>query len=166
MNFLGRTTRTVGALGFRRFARSYATESTGASDKLRLSFAVPHETLYDNAEVQQVNLSSTAGDMGILANHLATIQQLKPGVVEVVENSTTTKKFFVSGGFATVNPDSSLDINAVEAFPLEHFSIEAIRANLAEAQRISASSATEADRAAARVEVEVLEALQTALGKS
>ena len=32
--------------------------------------------------------------MGILANHLATIQQLKPGVVEVVENPTTTKKFF------------------------------------------------------------------------
>ena len=65
-----------------------------------------------------------------------------------------------------MNPDSSLDINAVEAFPLEHFSIEAIRANLAEAQRISASSATETERAAARVEVEVLEALQTALGKS
>ncbi|CAG8645868.1 5372_t:CDS:2, partial [Paraglomus brasilianum] len=73
-----------------------------------------------------VNLSSTAGDMGILAKHLATIQQLKPGVVGVVENPTTTKKFF-----------SRLST------PLEHFSIEAIRANLAEAQRLSASSTTE-----------------------
>ena len=42
-------------------------------------------------------------------------------------------------------------------FPLEHFSIEAIRANLAEAQRLSASSTTEAERAAAKVESEVFE---------
>ena len=46
--------------------------------------------------------------------------------------------FPVSGGFATVNSDSSLNIN-------EHFSIEAIRANLAETQRLSDSSTTGAE---------------------
>lgn len=30
----------------------------------------------------------------------------------------------VSGGFATINPDNSLNINAVEASPLEEFSLE------------------------------------------
>lgn len=32
--------------------------------------------------------------MGILANHVPTIEQLNPGVVEVVESAEITKKFF------------------------------------------------------------------------
>ncbi|RUO96504.1 ATP synthase subunit delta [Jimgerdemannia flammicorona] len=103
--------------------------------------------------------------MGILANHVPTIEQLKPGVVEVLENSTTVKKWFVSGGFATINPDSSLNINAVEAFSLEDFSAEAVKTGLAEAQRAASSGGTEEDQALAKVEVEVYEALQAALSK-
>lgn len=33
----------------------------------------------------------------------------------------------VSGGFAVVQPDSQLSINAVEGFPLEDFSAEVCR---------------------------------------
>jgi len=62
-----------------------------------------------------------------------------------------------------MNPDSSLNINAVEAFPIEEFSAEAIRHNLAEAQRAVTSGATEEDKLSAKIEVEVLEALQSAL---
>ncbi|CAG8446755.1 16485_t:CDS:2, partial [Acaulospora colombiana] len=102
--------------------RFYATEAT--TNSLKFSFALPHQTIYQSAEVQQVNIASTSGDMGILANHVPSIEQLKPGVIEIVENATTTKKFFVSGGFAIINSNSSLDINAVEAFPLEDFSVE------------------------------------------
>lgn len=35
--------------------------------------------------------------------------------------------FAVSGGFAVVQPDSQLSINAVEAYPLEDFSAEVRR---------------------------------------
>src|SRR5688572_20782463 len=101
--------------------------------------------------------------MGILANHVTSIEQLKPGMIEVVENPTITKKFFVSSGFTTIHNDSSLDINAIEAFPLEDFSIEAIQTNLAEAQRIAATGSTEEEKAAARIKVELYEALQVAL---
>jgi F-type H+-transporting ATPase subunit delta len=83
--------------------------------------------------------------MGILANHVPSIEQLNPGVIEVVESAEVTKKFFgklsficqlknqyfelissfsVSGGFATINPDSTLNVNAVEAFSLEELSLE------------------------------------------
>jgi len=41
-----------------------------------------------------VNIASTAGDMGILANHVPSIEQLKPGVIEILENPTTSKKYF------------------------------------------------------------------------
>ena len=35
-----------------------------------------------------------------------------------------TAHYIVSGGFAIVQPDSQLSINAVEGFPLEDFSAE------------------------------------------
>jgi F-type H+-transporting ATPase subunit delta len=75
--------------------------------------------------VTQVNLSTTEGDMGILAGHVPTIFQLVPSVLSVV-GAESTEKYFVSGGFAVVNPDSSLNVNAVEAFPLKDLDFEVV----------------------------------------
>ena len=53
------------------------------------------QTLFSSSEVLQVNLSAASGDMGILANHVPTVEALKPGVVEVVESgSNDSKKWF------------------------------------------------------------------------
>ncbi|KAG0196803.1 delta subunit of the central stalk of mitochondrial F1F0 ATP synthase, atp16 [Mortierella sp. GBA30] len=157
MNFLARSVRAVRPV---RLVRSYVTEA--ATTGLRLNFAVPHQTIYKDVSVAQVNIAAVSGDMGILASHVPSIEQLRPGIIEVLEGASS-KKFFVSGGFATMNPDSTLNINAVEAFPVEEFSPEAIRHNLAEAHRVANSGATEEEKLAAKIEVEVLEALQTAL---
>ncbi|EGG07320.1 uncharacterized protein MELLADRAFT_35471 [Melampsora larici-populina 98AG31] len=138
----------------------YATEApaTSAADgKLQLSLVLPHETIFSSSGVTQVNIAAESGDMGVLANHVASIESLKPGVVEVIENQGDSKKWFVSGGFANVHPNNSLTINAVEAYPLEAFSAEAARAGLQEAQR-ALSTGTEAQKAEAAVEVEVFEA--------
>ena len=97
----------------------------------------------------QVNLAAESGEMGVLANHVPSIEQLKPGLIEIIEESGSSKQFFctcsrsnrdlqalvciglircspraVSGGFAVVQPGSKLSINAVEGFPLEDFSAE------------------------------------------
>lgn len=72
----------------------------------------------------QVNLPSTAGDLGILADHVPTIQQLRPGLVEIIESTGNSTSYFVSGGFATVSEGSKLAINVVEAFKPEDFSAE------------------------------------------
>ncbi|KAI8138543.1 F1 complex, delta/epsilon subunit of ATPase [Fennellomyces sp. T-0311] len=145
-------------------ARSYATEAP-VTDKLRLTFVLPHKALYKSTDVQQVNLAATSGDMGILANHVPSIEQLNPGIVEVIEAGDVTKKFFVSGGFAIINPDSSLNINAVEAAALDELSIESVKSALADAQRIADGAGSEAEKAAAKIEVEVYEAIQNALSK-
>lgn len=83
--------------------------------------------------------------MGILANHVPSIEAIRPGLVEVIESNGTSKKFFgalncfffwgggeytdipllASGGFATVHPNNKLTINVIEAAPLEEFSPEA-----------------------------------------
>lgn len=61
----------------------------------------------------------------------------------------------VSGGFAIVQPDSVLSINAVEGYPIEDFSEEAVKSQLAEAQKIAGGSGSEMDIAEAKIEIEV-----------
>lgn len=146
--------------------RSYATEASSSSSpsdgKLQLSLVLPHETIYRSSGVTQVNIAADSGDMGVLANHVASIESLKPGVVEVIEGQGESKKWFVSGGFANVHPNNLLTINAVEAYPLDAFSPEATRSALQEAQR-ALTSGSETQKAEAAVEIEVYESLLAAL---
>ncbi|KAI8341030.1 hypothetical protein BC941DRAFT_369765 [Chlamydoabsidia padenii] len=178
MNAFTRASRVaVTASKHVRSARFYASEAPATTDKLALTFVLPHKSIYKATSVQQVNLAATSGDMGILANHVPTIEQLNPGVIEIVESADVTKKFFgkyiirnlvfieASGGFAIINPDSSLNINAVEASPLEDFSLERVQSALTEAQQVANGSGSEAEKAAAKIEVGVYEALQAALSK-
>jgi len=63
--------------------------------------------------------------------------------------------YLVSGGFAIVQPNSQLSINAVEGFPIEDFSEEAVKSLLSESQKIASGSGSEQDIAEAKIEVEV-----------
>ncbi|KAF5317424.1 hypothetical protein D9611_003917 [Ephemerocybe angulata] len=141
--------------------RGYAV---AASDKLTLSLVLPHKAFYSSQDVIQVNIPAESGEMGVLANHVPSIEALKAGVVEIIEASGS-KKIFVSGGFATVHPNNKLTINVVEAAPLEEFSAEAVRSNLAEASKIAAGNGSEEEKVAARIEADVYESLQAALSK-
>jgi F0F1-type ATP synthase epsilon subunit len=60
----------------------------------------------------------------------------------------------VSGGFAVVQPDSQLSINAVEGFPLDAFSADAVRSQIAEAQKVANGNGSEQDIAEAKIELE------------
>ncbi|KAJ4468123.1 F1 complex, delta/epsilon subunit of ATPase [Lentinula aciculospora] len=145
---------------FHATRRGYAE----ASDKIQLSMALPHQSIFSSTDVVQVNVCAATGDMGILANHVPSVEPLRPGVVEVIESAGGSKKWFISGGFATVHPNNKLTINAVEAAPLEDFSVESIRTNLQEALRVASGNGTEEDKLEARIEAEVYESLQHALG--
>ncbi|THZ83899.1 epsilon subunit of F1F0-ATP synthase N-terminal domain-containing protein [Aureobasidium pullulans] len=148
-----------------------------AADKIQLSLSLPHQvrlaqsTILAQSGTRQkengkrwtcanVNIPAETGDMGVLASHVPSIEQLRPGLVEVIEESAGSKQFFLSGGFATVQPGSKLSINAVEGYPLEDFSAEAVRNQIAEAQKIASGSGSEQDIAEAKIELEVLESLQ------
>ena len=41
-----------------------------------------------------MNIPAESGEMGVLANHVPSIEQLKPGLVEVIEESGGSKQFF------------------------------------------------------------------------
>jgi len=134
-----------------------------ATDKIKLSLVLPHQAIFTSTDVIQVNISAATGDMGILANHVPSIEPLRPGVIEVVEAAGGSQKWFVSGGFATVHPNNKLTINAVEAARLEDFSSEAIRTNLQEVLKVAAGNGSEEEKMEARIEADVYEALQHAV---
>ncbi|KAL5507321.1 ATP16 [Sanghuangporus vaninii] len=161
LRLISSAARSVPRATFSLQRRGYAE----AADKIKLSLVLPHQTIFASTDVVQVNISAATGDMGILANHVPSIEPLRPGVVEVIDSGNNSQKWFVSGGFANVHPNNKLTINAVEAAPLEHFSPEAVRANLAEAQRIAGGNASEEDKAEAQIEISVYESLQHALSK-
>lgn len=52
------------------------------------------QSIYKSQDVVQVNIPAESGDMGILANHVPSIEQLKAGVVEVIEEGGAAKQFF------------------------------------------------------------------------
>jgi F-type H+-transporting ATPase subunit delta len=60
----------------------------------------------------------------------------------------------VAGGFAVVQPNSVMSINATEGYPLEDFSVEAVKAQISEAQSIASGHGSEQDIAEAKIELE------------
>jgi F-type H+-transporting ATPase subunit delta len=52
------------------------------------------QAIFTSRDVVQVNLSAATGDMGILANHVPSIEALRPGIVEVIESAGSSKKWF------------------------------------------------------------------------
>ncbi|KAF3024307.1 delta subunit of the central stalk of mitochondrial F1F0 ATP synthase, atp16 [Neopestalotiopsis sp. 37M] len=132
------------------------TYADAAPDKIKLSLALPHQSIYKSQDVVQVNIPAESGEMGVLANHVPSIEQLKPGLIEVIEDGGSSKQFFLSGGFAVVQPNSAMSINAIEGYPVEDFSAEAVKSQIAEAQKIANGSGSEQDIAEAKIELETL----------
>ncbi|CRK25901.1 hypothetical protein BN1723_018246, partial [Verticillium longisporum] len=64
------------------------------ADAIKLSLSLPHQPIYKSQDVVQVNIPAESGEMGVLANHVPCIEQLKPGLIEVIEESGGSKQFF------------------------------------------------------------------------
>ncbi|XP_014207083.1 ATP synthase subunit delta, mitochondrial [Copidosoma floridanum] len=130
-----------------------------AADQLKFTFAGANQVFYDQAVVKQVDVPSFSGSFGILAKHVPTLAVLKPGVVTVYEQDGNTKRIFVSSGTVTINDDSSVQVLAEEAHPVESLDASAARDILSKAQQQLSSSSSEKDKAEAAIAVEVAEAL-------
>ena len=94
----------------------------------KISFdLVSPEKLIFNDEVSMIIIPGKEGDLGILPGHSKLLSSLRPGRVMIYgEGKNLLKSFFVSGGFAEVNPEkcivlaetvdemNSLDKNSIE----------------------------------------------------
>jgi len=134
-------------------------------EKLTLSMYMPHKIEFNASEVDMVLLPAVSGDFGVLPGHVSTVAQLRPGVVSVHLDDKDVRKYFVSSGFAFVHADSTADICAVEAVPLEELDGEAVKKGLAEYQSKLVNAKDDYEKAAAQIGVEVTGAMASALGQ-
>ncbi|XP_077549734.1 ATP synthase, delta subunit isoform X1 [Haemaphysalis longicornis] len=147
-----------------RLLASQAVQSrTYADGQMPLTFASPAETFYDKVDVKQVDVPSYSGNFGILPNHVPALAVIKPGVVTVFSKEGDAKKFFVSSGTITINEDSSVQVLAEAAVPVDRLDPQSCRDGLTKAQQAVQSAASDTARAEAQIEVEVHEALIKAL---
>ena len=88
---------------------------------------VSPENLIFNDEVGMIIVPGKDGDFGVLPGHSKVMSSLRSGRVMVYgENKNLLKAFFVSGGFAEVNPEKCIvlaesvdEINSLEKSTIE-----------------------------------------------
>ena len=88
---------------------------------------VSPENLIFNDEVGMIIVPGKDGDFGVLPGHSKVMSSLRPGRVMVYgEGKNLLKSFFVSGGFAEVNPEKCIvlaesvdEINTIEKQSIE-----------------------------------------------
>jgi len=94
----------------------------------KISFdLVSPENLIFNDEVGMIIVPGKDGDFGVLPGHSKVMSSLRPGRVMVYgEDKNLLKAFFVSGGFAEVNPEKCIvlaesvdEINSIEKSSIE-----------------------------------------------
>ena len=96
------------------------------ADKLQFELVSPEKLLLSE-QVGMVVVPGTEGNFGVLPGHALLISTVRPGVIDVYEDTTVTERIFVAGGFAEVTaerctvladeavPVSSLDRGEIEA---------------------------------------------------
>ena len=94
----------------------------------KISFdLVSPENLIFNDEVGMIIVPGKDGDLGILPGHSKVMSSLRPGrVMAYGEDKNLLKSFFVSGGFAEINPEKCIvlaesvdEINTLEKTLIE-----------------------------------------------
>merc|ERR1712154_276721 len=130
---------------------------------MAFTLASPYDVYYKDAKVKQVDVPTLAGSFGILPDHVPTLAVLKPGVINIFEEDGSTKKYFVSSGSVTINDDSSVQVLAEEAHPVDRLDASAISDSLSKAQSDLSSAASETAKAEAQIAIECLEELKKAV---
>ncbi|XP_077441204.1 ATP synthase F(1) complex subunit delta, mitochondrial [Vanacampus margaritifer] len=145
-----------------RQARCYAEAVTG-TPQMSFTFASPNQVFFKEVSVKQVDVPTLTGAFGILPAHVPTLQVLRPGVVTVFNDDGSAAKYFVSSGSITVNADSSVQLLAEEAVPLDQLDAAAARANLEKAQANLATTSDEVAKAEVQISIDANEAIIKAL---
>lgn len=97
---------------------------------------VSPERLLLSAQVAEVVIPATEGEMTVMANHAPTMTTVKPGVVTVKMADGKSERFAVFGGFADILPtgctllaESAVRVDELDSTVLEN-RIAAVRAEL------------------------------------
>ena len=132
-------------------------------DKTDFELVSP-ERLLVSESVDMVVVPGGEGDFGVLPGHTPMISTIRPGVIDVHDGGSVTRRIFISGGFAEVMPDRCT-VLAEEAMPLEDVDRSDADARLKRAREEVEDALDEAERGAAEARLAVAEALVSHLGQ-
>nr|CAB3224516.1 ATP synthase subunit delta, mitochondrial-like [Phallusia mammillata] len=149
-----------------RLIRNYAEAAAAPvaqPGQMVFTFAAPDEAYYqESTKVKQVDVPTGTGFIGILASHVPTFGVLKPGVLTVMESEGAVNKYFVSSGTYAINEDSTVQINAEEAVPIDALDKELAKSCLHKAQSELSSASTDIEKAEAQVAIQTYEEILAA----
>jgi F-type H+-transporting ATPase subunit epsilon len=88
---------------------------------------VTPERLLLTRMVDMVVIPGSEGNFGVLAGHAPLISTIRPGIIDVYEGQTITRRIFIVGGLAEVTPQrcTVLADEALEPEALDRAAIEA-----------------------------------------
>ena len=124
---------------------------------------VSPERLLMSAPVDQVVVPGAEGYFTVLKGHAPFMSVLKPGVVDVT-NETGTERIFVRGGFVDVSP-AGLTILAEQAIPLAEVDEAMLAQAVKDAEEDVADAKDGATRDTAELKLHQLKEVQAALGQ-
>jgi F-type H+-transporting ATPase subunit epsilon len=107
------------------------------ADTLQFELVSPEKLLLSE-RVEMVVVPGGEGNFGVLPGHALLISTVRPGVIDVYENSKITERIFVAGGFAEVTPERCT-VLADEAMPISSLDRQAIDRDLKQLDATAAS---------------------------
>lgn len=117
---------------------------------------VSPERLVASEVTEMAVIPGSEGEMGVMANHAPVISSLKPGIIRLYDGGQITKRYFVAGGFAEINPagvtilaEEAVDMATVEKLEAEERVVRAEHA-VTGAESPAHKAQAEAELAAAK----------------
>lgn len=123
---------------------------------------VAPERLLLSGDVQQVVVPGTEGNFTVLPGHAPVLSTMRPGVLDITDETGREDRVYVRGGFAEVNP-GGLTVLAEQAVPLAELSPEMLAGQVKNAEEDVADATDDEKRRRAQEALDHLRALQQAL---
>jgi len=121
--------------------------------KLAFRLVMPERELAA-VDADMVVVPGSEGDMGVLHGHAPVITTLRPGVLEVLQDSKVEQRYLVAGGFAEITPERCT-VLAEEAVPFETVTADALVEREKAAERDLAEASSDAEQITAEKAVSV-----------
>ncbi len=90
--------------------------------KINVKIVTPEKTIL-KGEYDQITLPTSAGELGILANHAPLVSTIKPGEIRLI-NEGHTSYLAISKGFLEVRHNSEIILLADTAEPAEQIDLQ------------------------------------------
>jgi F-type H+-transporting ATPase subunit epsilon len=137
------------------------------ADRVDFELVTPERVLLSEM-VEMVVVPGTEGNFGVLPGHAPLISTIRPGMIEIYQGQTVTRRVFVVSGIAEVTPERCT-VLADEAVSPDTLDRGAIEANLRIAEgnlpslRERVARASDTDRERLLIELHRLEREQAVL---